>query len=1317
MGEIRMKKIGKNALALFLAGVMALMPAGESLAVEPVEDDISVVVIEENESLELETESVGTEKGNIDEAGTTEIETQTGPETEIETETETEVETRTGIEAETGTETEAETGTETEIETETETEIETETETEIETETETEIETGTETGTETEIETGTETGTETEIETETETKIETETETEAETESAPETEDEFPGLRNSALSSEQLADKADLLSHLSEIENLAEGKDYAAGELVFLADTEEEAKKIAAAYGGELARYQYGVGVVALPDNVTVVEAVKAATSSATERGTVLPPAWPNYIYRTCEETGEYSEINGFNIDEMSIMDSSDNIYTDEKAYTVASLGYNDPFLSQKNLYYQWQHAMVGSVTAWNAGYTGQGIKIAILDTGITTEAGVTADLTLAGSFDMTGSASGANDLDGHGTHVAGLAAAKANNNLFGAGIAPDASVIAIKVLGDDGNGKSDWIMAGINKAVSEKADIINMSLGSNVYSGTYATVVKNAYKKGVVIFAAASNDGSKAKAFPAAYDGVFAVGAVQQNKGRTYFSNYGSWVKFSAPGDELPSLPIPGTAGVPEAAVMSGTSQATPVVSGTAAVILSADETIRSKTNEERVKALISKMNKGKIAGNGGAAGIVSIPKALGIPVSSATPNAPVIEQKSQTVIGESFSVSIKPASLTDVIYYSLDGKNPTYKNGKLSTNAEKYNGVITVGGKSKVVVKAIAINACGKVSKVATATYTFKPLVSAVTISGQNTLVKGKSTTLKAVIMPDYAANKSVLWTSSDPEEVKVSGKGKVTATAKAVDGKVYTITATSKDEAKKAATFKITVKATARVKKIEFKDSEGRIKKNDTIVRGANDTSYDLTGMIQVTTNTGETEGSVKDVILESSNANVAAFEDIKSPGILTIKGAGKTVITAMAADGSGLKATFTLTVKQNITEITVKGTSQISNGKSASMQAVVNSDASSKGVIWSVAPENNGVTIDRKGKVKAAKNATAGTYKVTATANDESGVSGFKEIEVSDNAIAAIALSDGNETVKKATIFRVAGSYASPTTIDLTASITAKTADGQIVDSNAFEFSSSNPGIADVIRVNGKTATISATGRATGTTTISCKATDGSGKKATCKVTVLNPASNLTITPPAGNGGYVGAGKTIKMTAAFEEEFGTVSNKKVEWYSDNPAIAEVNEKTGVVKGKTAGKTATIFAAATDGSGVVATYSVSVCVPIQSLILADYLGTINPSRYYLSLDEGVGGYSWEVRYNDKKPTNSHSANNDNEVFPLVSIEVADPNILSASWGEYANEIVLWPIKNGTTKVTFKAMDGSGTKVTYVVSVANMS
>jgi subtilisin family serine protease len=178
-----------------------------------------------------------------------------------------------------------------------------------------------------------------------------------------------------------------------------------------------------------------------------------------------------------------------------------------------------------------------------------------------------------------------ANILDdyGHGTHVAGIAAAATNNSAGIAGVAGGATLLPIKVLDEYGNGWYSDIAAAMVYAADNGAHIINLSLGGVPSSTILCAAAEYAYNKGVVLVAAAGNSNS-AVFFPAACEHVLAVTATDSNDQRAPFSNYGPQVDLAAPGVDIYST-WPWVSGY---FVKSGTSMAASHVSGAAALIRS---------------------------------------------------------------------------------------------------------------------------------------------------------------------------------------------------------------------------------------------------------------------------------------------------------------------------------------------------------------------------------------------------------------------------------------------------------------------------------------------------------------------------------------------------------------------------------------------------------------------------------------------------------------------------------------------------------------------------------------------------------
>lgn len=226
--------------------------------------------------------------------------------------------------------------------------------------------------------------------------------------------------------------------------------------------------------------------------------------------------------------------------------------------------------------------------TAWDT--TLGGVKVAILDTGIDqNHDDLSSKIVLQRNFS---DAPTIDDLYGHGTHVGGIVAAITNNNIGVAGVCPNCQLMNGKVLNDSGSGAYSWIANGIIWAADNGAKVINMSLGGPTKSVTLESAINYAWNKGVVIVAAAGNSANPSKTYPGAYTNVIAVAATNNQDQKASFSSYGAkWVDVAAPGENIfstfPNHPytINKSFGYDFA---SGTSMATPMTSGVAALIWS---------------------------------------------------------------------------------------------------------------------------------------------------------------------------------------------------------------------------------------------------------------------------------------------------------------------------------------------------------------------------------------------------------------------------------------------------------------------------------------------------------------------------------------------------------------------------------------------------------------------------------------------------------------------------------------------------------------------------------------------------------
>jgi thermitase len=235
--------------------------------------------------------------------------------------------------------------------------------------------------------------------------------------------------------------------------------------------------------------------------------------------------------------------------------------------------------------------ADVDAPQAWSRTLGSDVVRIAVVDTGI--DAGhpdLAGKVVAAANFTDSNTTQ---DLSGHGTHVAGVAAASFDNSIGIAGMAPDARLMDIKVLAVDQTGGTTGDCAdvadGVVWATDHGANVLNLSLGSPTPCLALELAVQYATSHGALVVAAAGNEGSTSRFYPAAFPDVLSVAATTNQDQLAGFSNRGaSWVDVAAPGDGIVStLPtFDNGSGAVGYGFMSGTSMAAPIVSGIAALI-----------------------------------------------------------------------------------------------------------------------------------------------------------------------------------------------------------------------------------------------------------------------------------------------------------------------------------------------------------------------------------------------------------------------------------------------------------------------------------------------------------------------------------------------------------------------------------------------------------------------------------------------------------------------------------------------------------------------------------------------------------
>jgi subtilisin family serine protease len=272
----------------------------------------------------------------------------------------------------------------------------------------------------------------------------------------------------------------------------------------------------------------------------------------------------------------------------------------------------NDPLFAK-----QWALDQINAPEAWARGAKGAGATIAVVDTGVDLGHPDLSAKIVPGTDIVAQSAGGQDcpagpqDENGHGTHVAGIAAAITNNGIGVAGVAPDARIMPVRVLDSEGSGSSEDIVKGIRWAADHGANVINMSLGELPGVGQLQPLnqdiedaVTYAWNKGSLVVAAAGNESFPLCSYPSFADHAVCVGATDRRGVPSYYSNFPvnkTMLGFRAPGgvgsvfceddEDIWSTMWPGSSfecggGTAGYETLAGTSMASPQVAGVAALL-----------------------------------------------------------------------------------------------------------------------------------------------------------------------------------------------------------------------------------------------------------------------------------------------------------------------------------------------------------------------------------------------------------------------------------------------------------------------------------------------------------------------------------------------------------------------------------------------------------------------------------------------------------------------------------------------------------------------------------------------------------
>nr|MCR5073769.1 S8 family serine peptidase [Clostridiales bacterium] len=978
------------------------------------------------------------------------------------------------------------------------------------------------------------------------------------------------------------------------------GKDYVEGCVILLGNTDPE--EAAAAFDAEIRGGEYIT--VLLLNTMTVEEAVRAAEDPKAK----LPAVEPNW-YRHLEPNWANGGSKNFDMDEIA---AKSGVPTKQ---TWEDMKGNDPFLQRPSATlqydidsgtqytssgagtqaFQYMHSIVDSYAAWGAS-TGEGVTVGVLDSGVASH----EDLSGVSALTSSAGVSGSHSSDDHGTHVAGIIAARRNSR-GGAGIAPDASILAFNDYDTSGEITTELMVEGVHALVDNGADLINVSQGGPGFSFVERDAFVYAAGKGVPVIAAAGNDGMMTFNYPAGYPYVISVAATDPTNQRAPYSTYGA-ATVSAPGSYIMST-------VPSSKYESynGTSMAAPVVSGVVALYygalgtrdLNGDGTVNLADVQLLTKKLKASCVKVTGSGTGMGAGIVNAGKLLaGVAVK---PRFKILNLDDSNYSGSTSTVPTAAKirifagdDATNFLVYTLDGSKPAVKNGKVTKGTaveDNYVDIMLPGrAAGKLTVKALGVNGEGSVSAISTLTVTLDnsmELVCSVTTPVEF-LAKGKTVQLKADVTPK---NSSVtyVWSTLSPY-VTLTSAGKITVKASAPAGESVTVNVAAKrngiivEQADK--TFMIIDPFTGT---LGWEADSGIIPgKTITLNAGEN-------GRIRMT---GADDLYCGRFTVTSSNPAVAITE----PSSLITGGfniralkAGTATLTFTLADGSNKKVAVKITVVQPVTDISISapenvfGEATVGIGKTVTLKPVFNNGESkptNTKVTWWVDEESKsyGITISAAGALKIPNNPSliGRSVRVYCKSTDGTEIGRDLLVRIVDAGGALkldVATRDNRSTWSKG-VLKTLTLYS----YDVEHSVYGgdETVMQLISTTENVIWTSSKPSVATVI-ANGIVQAHNA-----GSTTITCAATDGSGRKASVTVKVINPASSISIMADTtrnsanyyaddGYGHYdyvteLGFGKNVTLKSKIGADYGKPSVTKLAWKVDGVFADDGNQIFG-------------------------------------------------------------------------------------------------------------------------------------------------
>ncbi len=745
-------------------------------------------------------------------------------------------------------------------------------------------------------------------------------------------------------------------TYFKDFSSLEEGKDYAKDEVVFLAETKEHAEEVAAAYAGSLKSFENGVAVIDLSESEVSVE---SAYSCAFIDGLNLPVVTPNYFFAYDELTSvdadylglfketaseesaaEVSEDETVDVtkapeeevlediaedDTVAYEESSDEEAsedaeeaedeeaeeaeeTEEEAEEETSEELPDfmsePYFDPASDEYQWHHQMVDSYSAWlSLGKDGlnktSDVVVAVIDDGIAD----ISELNLVNEASVEGS---------HGTMVAGVIGAGINEN-GGAGIAPGVKLLNLKT-----DLTSAGVMSQLRTAVENKADVINMSFGGSNIDPQMTYVIDEVNAAGVTMVAAVSSKG----VYPAAYENVIAVAAVNEaGKIASYVAD-ASYADIAAPGSNIWTTDETGNY-----VMVSGSALASSVVAGAAALYMTkfghvAPADIKAAlVDTADVLENVNVVNASKLIGAASRrfGATTSNVASVRITTSANASTYNVKTDKKGAVKSASIYYEVGTQKSITLSAKFLDKAGNSVSSAAMWTSSKpgvasvNASGVVTGLSKGKTTITCKDRNG----SKKASVTIEVRKTVTSLEVTGSKFVTPGSKPKYKVKANSD-ASSKAVTWKVSGASGVTVvPTTGQLIIDQYVSNWTKVTLTATANDPAHKQASYTVTIRNKA--KKVEIKRSGAVTKKITLGLEEVVDVKKEAT--VSVSADNGAP-------IVWSDKYDHNKISLVKnSNGSYTIKAktTGTVTLTAATDDGSGKKAKLTVKVINPVTQI--------------------------------------------------------------------------------------------------------------------------------------------------------------------------------------------------------------------------------------------------------------------------------------------------------------------------------------------------------------------------------------------------------